>query len=334
MKKSSSRIVGLIVALLLIAAGTWLAVGGGIASFSGGYANADKYTAGETTVSQPVENLDIHWISGHVNVEYHEGADIRVSETANRNLSDNDRVRWWLDGKTLRIQFQAPGLRLFSFSAEKTLTVSLPKDLSLKAVSIDVTSADVSAENLISDELKLTSTSGNLTTGGSVKKLSASATSGDIRFRSDAAMDAADLSATSGKISLVLEGAKSVSVNATSGDVTLSSSAPVDNLSLHTTSGKITVSGAVSDGKISSTSGSMDLAFTAFDNLSVDATSGDVVAALPETPGFACEIETTSGNVDTAMPLEKNGKTYTCGEAKSQCRINTTSGDVLITKAQ
>ena len=110
MTKSKTFTVALIVVLILLAASAWLMFGRTAAGMS--YPDADKYTVGNTTVTRPVNNLYVDWTSGQVNIEYHDGTGVIVSETANRELSEDDRLRWWLDGDTLRIRFARPGFRI------------------------------------------------------------------------------------------------------------------------------------------------------------------------------------------------------------------------------
>ena len=88
-------IVLLVIAIVLGASGS-SHLFGGITGFS--YANADKYTIGDTEITSAVENLDIDWTSGKVNIEYHDGSGVSISEVANRSISEDEKLRWWLDG--------------------------------------------------------------------------------------------------------------------------------------------------------------------------------------------------------------------------------------------
>ena len=220
MNKFSAKTIALIVVLVILAAAAWFMFGG---SVSGGlnYANADKYTVGDTTVTSPVENLDIDWTSGPVNIEYHAGSGISVSETANKTLSEDDRLRWWLDGTTLRIRYAKSGIR-FSFNLEKKLTVSLPEGTVLKQADIGTTSGDLFIPALAADDIRLNSTSGSIDAVTTTLKLYASSTSGNVKVRQDGDIGAVDLSSTSGSVSCVLGGSvKTLNANSTSGSVSL-----------------------------------------------------------------------------------------------------------------
>ena len=90
MTKSRTFTVALIVVLILLAVAAWLMFGRTAAGMS--YPDADKYSVGSTTVTGPVNNLFVDWTSGQVNIEYHDGTGVIVSETANRELSEDDKM--------------------------------------------------------------------------------------------------------------------------------------------------------------------------------------------------------------------------------------------------
>ena len=137
MNKSRILVVALIVVLLCLAGGSYSIFGGKVSIGLGlaAFANTDKYTIGDTEITSAVENLDIDWTSGKVNIEYHAGSGVSVSEVANRATSEDEKLRWWLDGTTLRIKYSKPQLTIFN-NLKKTLTVSLPEGIVLKTTKI------------------------------------------------------------------------------------------------------------------------------------------------------------------------------------------------------
>ena len=75
-----------------------------------GYAHAEKYTAGDADIGESVCALDIHWENGKVNLEYYSGEKIELRESSSRPISEDMKMRWWLDGDTLRVQYAKSGL--------------------------------------------------------------------------------------------------------------------------------------------------------------------------------------------------------------------------------
>lgn len=325
--------IAMVVCAVVVACAVIISVtdmfGNGGSLFS--YANAEKYTAGDTELSGDIKKLEINWTSGKVNIAYHAENTVIVKETADKAMDDNQKLRWWLDGDTLRIRYAKAGFRI-SFNLDKQLTVSLPRDLVLKSADIGSTSADIYAPALKADEIRLNSTSGNIEAGTDTKKLAASSTSGDVRVLQGGSLDSADLSSTSGSLSLGVEGSvKNVSANSTSGGVALTVSGSAGNVKLHSTSGNIypTLS-SLDKAEISATSGSVTGTVNAFKDLKVNTSSGSVNLKLGTEPGFTCRVSSSSGDFTTALSMTKNGDTYTCGDGSAKCDIGTSSGDIWI----
>ena len=86
------------------------------------YTDAKKYTAGGTRIDGRVEDIDINWIDGAVNVARHDGNGIILKETSGKKLSQDEELHWYLDGKELKVQYAASGFRRMS-GLQKELTV-------------------------------------------------------------------------------------------------------------------------------------------------------------------------------------------------------------------
>ena len=277
---------------------------------AGGYANAEKYTAGETEITGTVNHLDINWVSGKVNVAYHQKDTVELRETSRNELSEDQKLRWWLDGDTLRVQYTSPGLRI-SWNLEKELTITLPEGKTLQSAQFDLTSGDLVIPEIRAELLKMNSTSGSLTAAAEAAKVEAGCTSGDQKLTLKGKTESVRMSSTSGRIQLEAEDAKQIAATSTSGE-----------LEIRAEKNEAT--------DLSSTSGPVYVRLQQIGKLKVSSTSGSVKAVLPETPGFTAEISTTSGSVNTAMPLTKDGSRYACGDGSGSVRIDTTSGSVTL----
>lgn len=73
----------------------------GLSSFC--YDQAEQYTAGGAILSDAVEQVEIHWLSGRVSVEACGKNTISFSEEANRKLTEDNCLYYRLDGTTLVI---------------------------------------------------------------------------------------------------------------------------------------------------------------------------------------------------------------------------------------
>lgn len=329
MNRFTGKTIALIIVLFALAAAAWFLFGNTVGGIE--YANADRYTAGDATVTGRVENLFVDWTSGEVSIAYHSGSGVIISETANKALGDDDKLRWWLDGTTLRIRHAKAGLRI-SFGLEKKLTVSLPEGTVLKSADISSTSGDLKIPALAAEEIRLGSTSGGISAVTSTAKtLYASSTSGGIALRQDDDAGTVELHSTSGGIACALNNVKTVTGDSTSGGIALNIDGKAGTVKLGSTSGGIGLAIASADTvETASTSGSVMGCVASFTELKAGSTSGSITLQLPAEPGFTCKAGTTSGSFSSDLPLTKNGDTYTCGDGSARCSISTTSGNIRI----
>lgn len=309
-------------AVLLIALGTNLLP----------LAYAEQFHTGDAEISSAIRNLEIDWTSGAVYIAYHSGNTIRVSEKTTGVISEDMRMRWHLDGDTLRIEYNQPGFHLFSIIPhDKELTVSLPEGLRLEKVDIHSTSGNLFIPALWTESVKLKSTSGDIRAAVNARIVNSKLTSGDIELQ-------------------VMSAAEEIKIESTSGDITLESAWAADKTEIESTSGKIraavkqtakfkakstsgdiyTVLGNVKNANIKSTNGMVTVETGSMEKLEIRTTSGDVTAYLPTAPGFTAQIETTSGRIESQPPLIKDGKTYIAGDGSSKVEIHATSGNVTL----
>lgn len=124
------------------------------------YAYAENYTAGAGDAAT-LSSIDIEWIAGEVNVQYGETQTVTFSESATEQLTEEETMRWWLDGATLRIKFAKSGYRANDVP-KKTLTVTLPQALILQELEIEAVSANVTATGISADKVDFETVSGNI----------------------------------------------------------------------------------------------------------------------------------------------------------------------------
>ena len=330
MKKSFYLTAALIVCLVLLGVSALL-----LFNRSTGltYADAGRYTVGDAAVSETVENLEVRWTSGRVRVVYHDGSDVLVTETADKPIPEDMRMRWWLDGATLRIRFAKDGFSLanvFGSSPRKTLTITLPKALNLQSADIGATSADLDLDGLAAEKLSLSVTSGDIRGSVRAANLTVGSTSGDQELRVTG-NTAAAFSSTSGRVGVSMPDAGSLTASSTSGGVSLEVEGSADSVHLASTSGGISAAFAsAGQAEFTSTSGNVTVRAGRFGDLRVGSTSGTVTAFLPAAPGFTCRVETASGSFSSALPLAGDRSAYTCGDGSGRCVLHTTSGDIRV----
>ena len=293
------------------------------------YADAGRYTTGPASFKGTVKRLEVDWIDGTVTVQTHEADEVELQETSRKTLREDQKLRWWLDGETLRIQYAKPGLQL-GWNLEKELTVTLPRTL-LSQVRISATSADLVLRDLETGILNLQTTSGKMQATVAAETIQTHATSGDQQLTVTGTVKELQAGATSGNIGINLGALENGKIDTTSGSVYVIASETVSNLQAHATSGYVGIeAGSIGKTDINTTSGNVSVQTGGLESLNISTTSGDVTASLPREPGLSMRVSTTSGSVENGLGMNQKGQEYTCGDESGKVNISTTSGGVTI----
>lgn len=292
MNKSASLALSLtLCALLLSGCGLHIRPSLGLSGIN--YEHPEKYTVGGAAFTDKVEKVEIHWLSGSVTVTGHRGNEIRFSETANRNLTNDLSMHYWLDGSTLRIQFCRSGKWNLN-GLEKELTLQLPERL-LQSLIVDTVSARVNLEDLKMEDLGLDTVSGavRLRDCQVSDRARVDTTSGSVKAALTGALREWKADTVSGSVELIVPEVKAFDVNTTSGSVSLTAeSAPKD--------------------------------------LDVDSVSGSVTLCLPADGDFTLDFDTVSGSFSSDLAFKTEGSRRIFGRGTGDYSIDTTSGSVNI----
>ncbi len=146
------------------------------------YENAAAYTEGAASVNDEIDEIEINWSSGKVNVRYYDGTGIKISESYKEELDEETSLYYRVIGKTLKIQYAKSGYHS-AWEFDKELTVLIPQNEEKEyALSLNVVSADVKIEDLRVSEFSLDSVSGktNASFSNAVEALSLETVSGAV----------------------------------------------------------------------------------------------------------------------------------------------------------
>ena len=279
-------------------------------SISYSYAPASKYTSGGTVIVHPVDSLEIDWIDGSVTVAYHKESTVEISETANRNLSDVEKLHWWLDGATLHIKY-ARSETTITGNPQKALTVTLPENANvpLQSVEIASVSGSIHAVPLYAESVNLSSVSGSINAECAADALNASTVSGKITLNASA--NEIRLSATSGAMDADIGHAKTLDVSGTSG--------------------KIRVNAVeIKKAEIDSISGAVEAAFQKTESLKIGTVSGSVRLSLPIDLGFTADFSTVSGSLNNHTAAQRTGNRCVLGDGSAAINVSTVSGSFTL----
>lgn len=266
---------------------------GGLSDIS--YADSEQYTPGAAELSETVERIDIHWPVGSVTVKPHGGNTVFLSEESAMELTEDARLRYWLDGTTLHIQLCQEGKWRLD-EMEKDLTVLVPEGLMLAEVVVNSLSAEIRLDGLQANRLTVDTTSGDMRlTGCAVTELFSTGTvSGSLEAELAQPLEEFSGDSTSGSFQISAPAIENFSSGSVSGSVSLSVEEAPKTLDIHTTSGNI-----------------------------------DLV--LPADAAFTLDYDATSGELSSDLPYTTEGGRYIFGDGTGEYVISTVSGNVRIT---
>jgi len=261
--------------------------------FNYGSTGSSLYFAGDASVGGKVENLDVNWASGSVTVVTGDVDSVEIEEVCSKELSDEERVHWRVEGDTLYVQFAKPGLSVTTGVGEKKLTITIPQSIKLKEVEIDAASADITCEGTAAEKFELDTASGNITLSAKAEEIHAETASGTITVSAEAS---------------------EFQLESSSGAILLEQSGTAKKIGIDSASGKIRAS------------------VDAVSEMEIDSASGEVELTVPDTLGFTLELDIASGNFESEIALTVNGERYIAGNGKAKFSIDTSSGNVKLRK--
>ncbi len=255
------------------------------------YAYADLYQLGGASfAAERVQAVEIDWLGGNVEIEQNTAGKVEIIEEEGIT-KEEERMRYYFAGSTLKIQYCASGVRVQE--TEKNLRVSLPPNVSLD---VDCVSARVN----VLDSLEL-------------KALSIESVSGNIEVERVLCDGEVEIETVSGAVEILELTADGLSVDTTSGNVSVQKLS-VQELDADTTSGALLfgVQKALT-GEIESVSGSVKIKLLdgLGANLTIESASGElktqksyektgktyVFSAAEDKGTCALKIETFSASV-------------------------------------
>ena len=276
------------------------------------YPEGEKYSVGDAVFTEPIESIDVEWQSGSVRIATHAEDTVLLTEETGTILTDDLRVHWWQDGATLRVRFTASGARTELLGMHrKELTLTVPETAVFRNVSVDSASARVSADELASDVVSVSTASGAIDAVCEAQHILLDTASGSVSLRQTGFADEVNINTASGGIDARLERVEALHLNSTSGAVSAEAD-EVNALAVKTTSGRI-------DCRLHALSSG---------SAALSSTSGAVALTLPEDAGFLARVRTSSGRFQSDFAMRKDGELYHCGDGSADVDIETTSGSI------
>ena len=275
---------------------------------------------GKATSLENIDEIEIHWARGDINIVANDGDELVISEVAARKNapSEDELARYRIADGKLTIQFCAP--KVMVSHVEKELTISLPKSLAeaLSKLSVESATGAVNIASVTADAIDIDAAS------ASVSMQSVSACDIDL-----------DLASTS----LNFEGvtaSRRIKIDCASANLRMTDTT-TSLLSLKAASCDIDYEGGLSSIELDATSinAQFSLPDGALSELDGDFTNGNVTLYLPETfDGFEADLSGLSTSFSSEFATEKQDGEYVYGNGRAEISVDGVSGKVDIRKIQ
>lgn len=257
------------------------------------YPDCDSYFVGNGSCEN-VTKLELNWCNGKVTVKCGNVDKVTFAEDCLKDLSDDYKLHYLVNNGKLTIQFVKSGKWNIDFI--KNLTVTIPQNLVLSELDVNVVSSDVVVDAVDCTELEVESVSGDIFVSDvNCNELSVETVSGNFDVRNTVITELS---------------AETVSGVVTVADVT------ANELSVETTSGDITVNNIVANG------------------IDVETTSGDCTIVFANDVGFVCRYTSASGDFSCDLPCVVNNKTRTYKDGAVTIEVESVSGNLGISIAK
>lgn len=253
---------------------------GSFESLTGPFNVAGTYEANASEVT----SIDVNWVAGSATVTPYDGNTVKVTELAQRDLSDSEKFVCSVSGGILEIKYCAPGMNLINVT--KKLEVLVPKTLAdkLDVLDINATSAEVTVSDFSANTFNVSETSGDA----------------DI---SNINADTSKVHSVSGEITIENMTVTEIDLNTVSGEIRLTG-VTADNVKSNTTSGGQEFNGTFKDVDADSVSGEISVTSNVDpDRMKIHTTSGGITITFPGNKDLTVSYSTVSGRFNSEIPV-------------------------------
>jgi len=257
-----------------------------------------------------VSSININWVAGDVTVIPYDGADVKITEFAQRELRNNEQMHVTNNNGTLRINFRDRGNNRGRMP-RKNLEVLVPQNLS---------------KNL--SDLTINSTSGSVeATGFETSSLRINTVSASIKM-SDIVSSDITAGTTSGAINAESVRAGRINASSVSGVINISD-ANVSSVEASTTSGVISVEGMLDTVNTSTISGGVSIrSSTVPSRIDSSSVSGGVNVYIPSDGEITVSHTAVSGRFSSDVPvIMQSNANYKFSSVSGNTNIHTIGGE-------
>ncbi|MDY6371225.1 MAG: hypothetical protein SPL12_02860, partial [Bacteroidales bacterium] len=129
------------------------------------YDHPERYSAGDATIAQPVQSVEIDWFNGAIDVAYADHGHMRIREEADTALSDSLRMHHYVDEDgCLHVKFCKRGKYTAASLNDlgKRLYVEVPRGTTLEGLEIKSLNAHVRRYSVLSPKHEINTQNGTI----------------------------------------------------------------------------------------------------------------------------------------------------------------------------
>ncbi|MGN1060516.1 MAG: DUF4097 family beta strand repeat-containing protein [Candidatus Coproplasma sp.] len=198
------------------------------------YANESAYTVGDGEIEESISEIAIDWVCDDVTVKNYAVSNVKLEETADKEIDEALKLRYLVDNGKLTVQFATNGRHDIK-GLNKKLTVLVPMETALDKLDIKSVSGNIETVASV-NELYVNNVSGSVTVNGVISSVHVNTVSGAINIVGGGVLQA---NSVSGNIRLYTNGASDIDVSTVSGNIDLALNESLGfTLTFKTTSGK------------------------------------------------------------------------------------------------
>ena len=264
-------------------------------------------------IETAVEDITVNWYNGEVVIKYKSSPGVKIYETSNLELKDEEVFFTTLDSTELIIDWNEEGAAL-SAELGKRLTIELPVSGDIDSITVNGVNSDIIVEKLISDYINLNTGKGNITFANVNSEEATVKTSSGKIYGKNSKLEYIKVRSTDGSVDLLGFSAYTLDMFSGSGD--LKFTGDFCELSAKTYSGNIEAETSYKphDINISSTSGNIDL-------------------SLPSNISAYGEYKTESGKFETNFVFKSDEEGIIEVNAEEHdLYLTTSSGNIKLNK--
>lgn len=182
------------------------------------YPDADHYLVGPQTYTETIQSMSIDWISGNITlIEDDTMSGVEIIEETNLTKTE-ELVHTYVHDGILNVKYFASGYTKSSLEyVQKDLFITYKPRLT--NITINQTSGSLFASQIVCDDFRLNTTSGNATIQTlNTARTTLNFTSGNLDL-AHVIVDQIDVDMTSGTLTMGMDTVESANMNMTSGNI-------------------------------------------------------------------------------------------------------------------